>query len=114
MNTAKNKSSTENSQTVISLSDLDTRPSDFTGIVVLESIGKRWYKNGELHREDGPAVEDKNGYKEWHIEGKRHRINGPAVEWGVRHKEWYIEGKRYYSEIEFNEEIENRKQNKRK
>jgi hypothetical protein len=32
-----------------------------------------------LHREDGPAVEWKNGMKEWWINGKRHRDDGPAV-----------------------------------
>lgn len=108
MKTAKENLSAENSQTVIRLGDLDTRPSNFTGIAIVESIGNRWYKGGELHREDGPAVENKNGYKEWFKEGKRHRTNGPAVEWGVRHKEWWIEGERYYSEKEFNEEIESR------
>ncbi len=26
---------------------------------------KEWYLNDELHREDGPAVEDADGSKEW-------------------------------------------------
>jgi hypothetical protein len=26
---------------------------------------KYWYLNGLLHREDGPAYEGYNGYKEW-------------------------------------------------
>ena len=31
---------------------------------------KRWYLNGNYHREDGPAVEYPNGYKEWYLNGK--------------------------------------------
>ena len=27
---------------------------------------KFWYKNGELHREDGPAIEYANGNKFWY------------------------------------------------
>ena len=30
---------------------------------------KKWYLNGDLHREDGPAVEWADGTKEWYIEG---------------------------------------------
>ena len=28
---------------------------------------KEWYKNGYLHREDGPAIEHPDGRKEWYI-----------------------------------------------
>jgi len=31
---------------------------------------KRWYLNGKLHREDGPAVEYANGGKFWYLNGK--------------------------------------------
>ena len=41
---------------------------------------KCWYKEGQLHREDGPAIEDVNGIKYWYKEGKLHRLNGPAIE----------------------------------
>jgi len=30
---------------------------------------KYWYRNGELHREDGPAIEYANGYKYWYLNG---------------------------------------------
>jgi hypothetical protein len=30
---------------------------------------KFWYKNGELHREDGPAVEYYDGTKKWYLNG---------------------------------------------
>ena len=33
---------------------------------------KRWYFNGKLHREDGPAYEEANGSKEWYLNGKEY------------------------------------------
>ena len=29
----------------------------------------RWYKDGQLHREDGPAIEYASGKKEWWVNG---------------------------------------------
>lgn len=31
---------------------------------------KNWLLNDNLHREDGPAVEGANGYKEWWLNGE--------------------------------------------
>jgi N-acetylneuraminic acid mutarotase len=31
---------------------------------------KAWYLNGELHREDGPAIEYANGDKHWFLNGE--------------------------------------------
>ena len=50
---------------------------------------KRWYKEGQLHREDGPAVEWVNGDKCWFKEGKYHREDGPAVELANGDKLYY-------------------------
>ena len=33
---------------------------------------KYWYLNGNLHREDGPAIEYPDGYKEWYLNGKEY------------------------------------------
>ena len=100
-------------------------PKGFTGIVEFLDGDKWWYKNGNLHREDGPAIEDKNGDKEWWINGNRHRedgpaiecsdgekhwfkdgkchrLDGPAIEWSNGTKYWYLEGQEY-SKKEFNE-----------
>ena len=33
---------------------------------------KRWYLNGVIHREDGPAVEFADGTKEWWLNGVQH------------------------------------------
>lgn len=52
-----------------------------------------WYKNGKLHREDGPAIEWKNGNKEWYKNGKPHRIDGPALEYPEYGNYWYQHGK---------------------
>ena len=55
--------------------------------------GKYWYLNGELHRENGPAVEWPNGYKAWYLNDKLHREDGPAAELSNGVKEWYINDK---------------------
>ena len=56
---------------------------------------KEWRVNGKLHREDGPAVEYKNGGKEWWVNGRLHREDGPAVENGgpFNGKEWWVNGR---------------------
>jgi len=41
---------------------------------------KVWWRNGKLHRLNGPAVEYTDGGKEWWHDGKLHRDDGPAVE----------------------------------
>ncbi len=53
---------------------------------------KEWYKNGKLHREDGPACEYANGHKEWYLNGRTHREDGPAVEYANGDKSWYKNG----------------------
>jgi len=50
---------------------------------------KAWYQNDQLHRTDGPAVEDANGNKYWYQNGQRHRTDGPAVECADGRKYWY-------------------------
>jgi hypothetical protein len=52
-------------------------------------------KNGDLHREDGPAIIWASGDKEWWLNGRRHREDGPAIEWANGKKTWYINGKFY-------------------
>jgi hypothetical protein len=59
-----------------------------------EHSNKRWFnEDGNLNREDGPAIEYTNGDKCWYINGKRHREDGPAIERVSGHKSWYINGK---------------------
>ena len=59
---------------------------------------KHWFLNDKLHREDGPAVKDSDGYTEWWLNDKRHREDGPAVEWADGTKEWYLNGQRLTKE----------------
>jgi len=52
-----------------------------------------WYNlDGQLHREDGPAVEYVKGDKYWRINGQYHREDRPAIEYVDGSKEWYING----------------------
>ena len=62
---------------------------------------KYWYLNGQRHREDGPAVEGTDGSKYWYLNGQLHREDGPAVEWRAGDKSWYLNGN-YYTEKEYN------------
>lgn len=50
---------------------------------------KVWLRNGEYHREDGPAIEDAQGDKFWFINGQLHRLDGPASEFSDGIKEWF-------------------------
>jgi hypothetical protein len=38
-------------------------------------------EKGELHRVDGPAIEDTDGTRSWWVNGKLHRVDGHADEW---------------------------------
>ena len=62
---------------------------------------KEWYKNGKLHREDGPAVIHSDGFKMWLIKGKLHREDGPAKIWPDGYCEYYLNSKQL-TEEEFN------------
>ncbi len=63
------------------------------GPAVEDADGARvWWVNGKLHREDGPAVERADGSKMWWIKGNLHREDGPAVEKADGSKMWWIKG----------------------
>lgn len=52
-----------------------------------------WCKNGNIHREDGPAVIWSSG-EIWRQNNLKHRLNGPAV---IQHNgsvEWYIKNEK--------------------
>ena len=57
---------------------------------------KRWYLNGQLHREDGSAVEYVNGYKAWYLHDQLHRLDGPAVEHANGEKSWWYHDERVF------------------
>lgn len=56
---------------------------------------KRWFRDGKLHRLDGPAVEASNGTKQWIVEGNYHREDGPAIEYANGDAEWFKNGLRH-------------------
>lgn len=53
---------------------------------------KYWYKNGMIHREDGPAAEFADGQKKWLKNGQFHREDGPAIEYAPGIEQWFING----------------------
>jgi len=65
-------------------------PKNFTGIVKFCYGTMAWYKNGQRHREDAPAVECSDGTKFWYQNGRRHRINGPSHEYSNGEREYWI------------------------
>jgi hypothetical protein len=73
-------------------------------VKVDEDKTKRWYLNGNLHREDGPAVEYADESKLWYLNDKLHREDGPAVEHANGSKYWYLNGDRL-TQAEFNSKI---------
>ena len=52
-----------------------------------------FYKNGEPHREDGPAIIETDSSEYWYLNGELHRADGPAVTCADGGKYWYLKGK---------------------
>ena len=55
---------------------------------------KIWWRNGVIHREDGPAEERADGTKGWFRHGELHREDGPAREWADGVVGWHLNGTR--------------------
>lgn len=68
---------------------------------------EEWFKDGEYHRIDGPAIRHKNN-EYWFRDGKKHRLDGPAVITGGGPKQYWIEGQQL-SPKEYKKEIARRK-----
>lgn len=66
------------------------------GPAVIEVSGtEMWLKHGRMHRDDGPAVVHYYGDKLWYRDGKLHREDGPACTYRNGTKEWYRDGTRH-------------------
>ncbi len=82
-----------------------------TSIKTTYVYGAKWRNlRGELHREDGPAIELNSGSKCWYINDELHRLDGPAI---MRHSGkmfWFIDNKTY-SEYEYKIEMVKRNLN---
>ena len=56
----------------------------------ISSVGTRyWYYNNLTHRDNGPAIEYKNGDKFYYKKGHLSRLDGPSVYIG-KNKYYYI------------------------
>jgi len=77
------------------------------GLIINERETSYYYLNDKLHREDGPAIERRNGDKEWWIHGKCHREDGPACEYAFG--KFYFLNDQEFSEQDYWKEIERRK-----
>jgi len=62
------------------------------GLIIGNDGDKKWYKNDELHRDDGPACEWENGDRSWYKNGKLHRADGPAEKYTTGSEFWYLNG----------------------
>lgn len=77
------------------LAEYPTRSDMIAGqIIGKNGIGTYYYWCGDLHREDGPAIERIDGEKSWYWAGECHREDGPAVEHADGSREWYWAGER--------------------
>ena len=56
---------------------------------------KEWWQNDQRHRTDGPAMTHTDGFSAWFQNGLRHRTVGPAVEHADGIKEWWLHGVEY-------------------
>ena len=65
---------------------------------VFETDVRYWMINGEVHREDGPAIERPDGTKGWVIKNKPHRLDGPAEEWPDGTMRYFINGREFTKE----------------
>lgn len=77
-------------------------PSRFTGVVHVVSTCPccdriLFLKEGEYHREGGPAAEHLNGDKCWYKEGELHRLDGPAYKAPGKENRWFVDGIEYCS-----------------
>ena len=63
--------------------------------IIKPSGTKGWFKNGELHREDGPAIICSDGTKDWYKNGKLHRDDGPAIIEPDGTVEWWLDDEKF-------------------
>ena len=72
-------------------------PSVFDRPTQYVDRAKIWPLNGDIngvfHRDGGrPAIVRENGSQEWWVNGQLHRENGPAVELADGQKQYYLNG----------------------
>ena len=70
-------------------------------VVVTNDGAQYWYLNGQLHREDGPAIIYADGDQRWYLNDQLHREDGPAVIKANGSQRWYLNDEEL-TEQEFN------------
>ena len=72
-------------------------------VVSLDGTVRYYNEQGQLHNENGPAIESPGVTLQWYNNGNRHRLNGPAIEHASGLKYWYYNNKhiKCYSQEEF-------------
>jgi hypothetical protein len=53
---------------------------------------QEWWRNGQLHNPDGPAIVRADGYRAWWLNGQLHNPDGPAVVRADGRQEWWLNG----------------------
>lgn len=72
-------------------------PDDFTGVCKVLTLNQiRHYQNGELHRDDGPAIEEEDSYIQWFYKGYYYGYNN-----NFTNKTWKRKVKELKREEEF-------------
>lgn len=76
---------------------MDATDSSKKSIKPLNKFRREEYLDaeGRLHRNDGPAIIEMDGYQAWYRHGLRHREDGPARIWCNGTKEWYLYGQKH-------------------
>lgn len=75
--------------------------------------GTMVWKNsiGQIHNEDGPAIERADGSKAWFINGELQRIGGPAIELSNGECFWFLPKKeRVKNNFDFGEKMHTREE----
>lgn len=90
----------------------EDKPIHYTGCCFVEVYQTwNWYINDVYHREDGPALVEKDQGEWWYKKGKLHRVGGPAIlvqgflrDDGSRpiHHHYWLDGVRYSPEDYWN------------
>src|ERR1700691_4077197 len=84
----------------IKVKDYAGVPYNYTGIVKYHDGSIEYYLNGELHRENGPAIIYPNGSIYYYLNGKSHREDGPAAIWNDGTIFYYLNNNDITEEVE--------------
>ena len=82
-------------------------PEDFSGVCkVIDGYSNAicYYKNGKIHREDGPAIIKEYGEKRWFLNGLSHRESGAAIIYKNANIYWLYKDKIYGEDHHFTNE----------